>query len=419
MYYLFRSKKVWPPACQTSHSATTRSRVPLPFRTMSLERPNAVMIAVMTATLLLAAPSSIAAQAAARDWQLPSRPSLVIGDLNDTPERTFGRIAGVVRLSDGTIVAADQQALQVRFFGPDGRFIKAAGRTGGGPGEFRAMLSLHRCAGDTVVVYDPSALRLTYLGPRGDLIRTTSVQSMAEGGAPPYEVACNNSGQFLLVNRSPARPEGIGPRRLLLRLTLASTSASASPVLIDTVRATERYFDGQNDFARPLGRVMAAVVGGSRAWVSTGDAGGLRAYDLTGRSLGVVATAPGARVRITPAVLDRFIEDELDRNATGDRAARERLLRSLPYPAELPVYRRLLVDAQDRLWIETYPTPGATSIRWTVLSPTGQRIGAVNVPAEFRLHDAGVDGLVGAGLSEDGVPQIWRFTLDSRRSNTR
>lgn len=388
---------------------------------MSLEQPNAVIVAVMTAMSLLAAPTSLAAQADARDWQLPSRPSLVIGDLNDTPERTFGRIVGVVRLSNGTIAAADQQALQVRFFGPDGRFIKATGRTGGGPGEFRAMLSLHRCAGDTVVVYDPSALRLTYLGPRGDLIRTTSVQSMAEGGAPPYEVACNNRGQFLLVNRSPARPEGIGPRRPLLRLTLvsASPSASGSPVFIDTVRATERYFDGQNDFVRPLGRVMAAAVGGNRAWVSSGDVGGLRAYDLTGRSLGGVATAPGRRVRITPTVLDRFIEDELDRNATGDRTARERLLRSLPYPEELPVYRRLLVDAQDRLWVETYPTPGATSIRWTVLSPTGQRIGAVSVPAEFHLHDAGVDGLVGAGLSEDGVPQIWRFTLDSRRNNTR
>lgn len=347
------------------------------------------------------------------NWQLPSRPSSVIGDLDGPPERIFGRIAGVVRLSDGSIIAADQQASQIRFFGPDGRTIAVKGRAGGGPGEFRTILSLHRCTGDTVVVYDPSALRFTWFGPRGDLLRTSSLQSIAEGGAPPYEVTCNNRGQFLLVNRSAAPPEGLGSRRPLVRLTLAAPGST--PIAIDTVRATERYFNGQNDFPRPLGFVTAVAASGSRVYVSAGAPAAIRAYDLTGRPVGAVPSARGTPTQISSAQLDRFIQDELDRNGTGDRNARERLLRSLPYHKELPPYRRLLVDALDRLWVETYPTPGAPFTRWTVVSSAGQLIGAVNVPADFHLYDVSADGLLGTGLSDEGVPQIWWFALNTRR----
>ncbi len=119
-------------------------------------------------------------------------------------------------------------------------------------------------------------------------------------------------------------------------------------------------------------------------------------------------------MRVTSAQLNIFIQDELDRNGTGDRSARERVLKSLPYNTELAAYRRLLVDALDRLWIETYPTPGAGFIRWIVVSQDGQTIGAVNVPAGFQLLDAGADGLIGSGFSEEGTPQIWKYVLDTR-----
>ena len=81
-----------------------------------------------------------------------------IGAVGGTgPERPdeFGKVTGVVAGNDGTIYVADGLAYEIRAFSPDGELLLRVGREGGGPGEFRSILShyfyrrSHRTPGST------------------------------------------------------------------------------------------------------------------------------------------------------------------------------------------------------------------------------------------------------------------------------
>ena len=65
-------------------------------------------------------------------WQL--REVTRIGAEGD-PNYVFGHIAGVVESSDGRIFVLDQQAAQVKVYGPDGGYERSFGGAGSGPGE--------------------------------------------------------------------------------------------------------------------------------------------------------------------------------------------------------------------------------------------------------------------------------------------
>ena len=82
---------------------------------------------------------------------LSAEPVLIIGTRDERPYQ-LSRVAGAIRLRDGTIVVADGGSLQLRFFDSAGQFIRGTGQRGDGPGDFRSMLSLSRCTEDSFVV---------------------------------------------------------------------------------------------------------------------------------------------------------------------------------------------------------------------------------------------------------------------------
>ena len=80
-------------------------------------------------------------------WHLQLPPMLEIGTLHADTSTDFGTVVGGARFSDGSIVIADAESRQLRYFDASGRFLLAVGREGGGPGEFRQLGSAKRCAG--------------------------------------------------------------------------------------------------------------------------------------------------------------------------------------------------------------------------------------------------------------------------------
>lgn len=76
------------------------------------------------------------------------------GTADADPEYLFGAVSGAIRLSDGTVVVADMQALALRMFAPDGTHLRTVGRRGEGPGEFLAVTGLQRLPGDSIFVVD-------------------------------------------------------------------------------------------------------------------------------------------------------------------------------------------------------------------------------------------------------------------------
>jgi 6-bladed beta-propeller len=116
-------------------------------------------------------------------WRFADVPSLVIGVVEGDDAYQFFRASSAVRLSDQTIVVANNGTAQIRFFDPGGRFIRQVGRWGGGPGEFRWLQSVQATDGDTVVAFD-GRLRRSHFAPDGVFVRSDNLPYQRETDFP-------------------------------------------------------------------------------------------------------------------------------------------------------------------------------------------------------------------------------------------
>lgn len=132
--------------------------------------PRRSIAAVLLAVSL---PGLAAAQDPLPAWRLSARPTLAIGG-EGNPRTEFLRVGTVLRLANGDIVVPNAGTSQVRIFDRAGRYLRALGRSGSGPGEF-ANLNLVGRAGDTLLIADYTAARITLFLASGPLVRTIPI----------------------------------------------------------------------------------------------------------------------------------------------------------------------------------------------------------------------------------------------------
>lgn len=97
--------------------------------------------------------------------ELQGEPRLTIGVLDGPDEEVFGDIVDVQTDRSGNIFVLDRQALELRWFGPDGRFLGRAGGEGAGPGELRAPSGLGIDADGQLHVLDIRNVRISTYEP--------------------------------------------------------------------------------------------------------------------------------------------------------------------------------------------------------------------------------------------------------------
>lgn len=86
-------------------------------------------------------------------WTISAEPVVSIGVAEGDPAVELHRATGAVRLADGTIVVANSGTAELRLFDSAGAYVRAVGRRGSGPGEFRGTLTVYS-QGGAVVVHD-------------------------------------------------------------------------------------------------------------------------------------------------------------------------------------------------------------------------------------------------------------------------
>jgi len=108
------------------------------------------------------------AEAAAPEvWRLSDTPLLEIGVREGEAAYQLDRASSSVRLADGRIAVLDGGSRQLRFFDAQGRFLRAVGAEGEGPGEFRNPTRLRRTPGDSLQVWDATLARLSFFDSLG------------------------------------------------------------------------------------------------------------------------------------------------------------------------------------------------------------------------------------------------------------
>lgn len=350
-------------------------------------------------------------------WTVAPRPSLVVGVVEGAPAYQLHQVTGSARLPDAGIAVVNAGSGEVRFYDEEGRFQGAVGGQGDGPGEFRSMTLVSAEPGDSLLLYDGPAQRFTWVTAEPAVGRT--FPSSDSDGGRFRAMSHGRLASGTIVATGPAIIEGaaslssgvLDPLRHLLLLDpngVATDTLGAFPHEPRHVLIGDRSI---NITRVPFGTVTRIVVGRHAIHVATADTWEIRTYDEDG--------GPRRLTRVDRAPRPVTAEDQeaaiAEVSAMSDRprgVVREHY-EKIEIPERMPAYGRILLDADDHLWVEEYRAPGQTGpTPWLVVDPDGRLLGTVATPEGLVLHEIGRDYLLGVALDELETQRVVMYPLE-------
>jgi hypothetical protein len=349
------------------------------------------------------------------EWTLAPEPLVRIGVVEGESAFQFTGIAGVVRLSEGTVVVADDGSQEVRFFGPDGAHLRTVGRRGGGPREFTGLASLGRDPEGRVWAYDFSLRRITWMDEAGEITRLTS---MGMEPAMLNAVGALPDGTFLLKQLWGAEATSEASTTGLRRDPIAFVRFNMDGNLVDTLGlfpGREVYItdeDGRGVMnTPPFARNTSTTIRGDRVVVGPQNRFELLEMDPEG-TLHRVVRIPGREEAVGPEDLEEYIQGRL-RTAPPERhPGIRRSLESMPLPKTMPPYGAILGDDAGNLWVGEWAMYPETAVSWEVFDPTGAWLGTVRFPPRFDPRDIGDDWILGVERDELDVDYVVVYPLN-------
>lgn len=355
---------------------------------------------------------SSAAQAwpAATGWRIDPAPSLDIGVESGEEPYQLNRVFDAMRLPDGSVLVGNSGSSEIRVYGADGRYRRAIGRRGNGPGEFSELSSVrfNRLPDGTIVAYDGGNLRVHHFDSSGTYLRTVRIGSTPDGLRAFYQGAFddgtwltlalnpelrNEPGMYLLSSQQFMRysAEG-GPLNSLravqgrVRFVLQHGSSVTFPFVPFT----------HEPIARAVGQRLVVVPSGEPAFEE---------MDADGRLVRIVRLS--VDLERTADAYPRYRQASLASMDSAQRARYEHFY-GLPHalPEYVPAFQGILADDERNLWLERYRMPGETASRWEVVTAEGAWLGQVPAPPGLRLFQVGRDFVLGRHLDSLGVERV-------------
>ena len=335
-----------------------------------------------------------------------------------TEAESFNWIVAVRRQTSGTILVATYDPIQIRAFDPQGRRLGQFGRKGQGPGEYLDIKNLVVLPGDSLLVLDPMQRRITRLGPDGTV--TGTVQFTPPFASSPFDVSLQAfADATLLIGYSEVTATKPSPRPVTVLQHVGRYDQTG--VRRDSLglffageyflQATPVHVGGGSAFwDRAFGRRGVLVADGRAVWLSDATTVDISKLDLHGKLLErhrlEVASSP-----VTTAMVAKYRSDALAKASANDRAVEERRVAEMPFPAQLPAFRQLLVDARARLWLQQYIYPQPAPNRWWILDPADRRARSVLLPDRFVPYVIGRADIVGVWQDSDDVEHVRAYRL--------
>ena len=330
---------------------------------------------------------------------------------------------------DSAVWVWQRQDAAIRLFGGTGRPILTFGRSGAGPGEFRAPGTSGWIA-DTLWVLDPSLRRTTFISPQGKLIRTASwpggwrlatrdtVSLPTFLGVAPR--AIYRDGSFLFLS---PWPQGVP------RPGWYPTAERRWPMLRLSADGVFKRVVGWVS----LGSADCAVSVGSRDLGIPFCASPLHSIATDGSRIAILVqrneTGPTAQFTLT--MLDQdgdtvfskpydYIPQRISRISSDSALAGFRRLPGLSkeiiaavdgmrLPVTYQPARRLLVGGDRSVWIEVNHT--GPDHRWLLIGERGDVVGTLDLPVKISIHEASRDAILVTEEDDDGVQSVVRYHI--------
>jgi hypothetical protein len=339
-------------------------------------------------------------------WRLSPELVLTIGLAQGAEEYELYDVASALQVGTGEVAVACGGTNQVRFYDSTGAFLRAVGRAGSGPGEYRLMWDMWRMGSDSLALFDYGNARMTVMGARGEFGRTFALTEVP-GRALPIPVGPFADGSFLGASHDLGREEPQAGGVFRGAVLLVRWSPDGDLLETQVLRPGDERFVGTVE-GRPIMRSppfahTLELVTSDDVWYY----GSTEAYEIEQFS-------PGGELR---RILRRTVENRLvtpEMETELERWAREQyadypapildFLFSMPVPETTPAHGNLIVDDDGNLWVSEYRLP-TEEPSWAVFDPDGRFLGVLDTPAGGEVTQIGSDYLLG----------IWRDELDAEQ----
>ena len=356
------------------------------------------------------------ADSAAYAWWTVEGPDVDMGRADGTEGQDLFRVAAAVRLADGGFVVADGGSSELRFFDASGGFVRSAGRSGEGPGEFRSPSWLANPVPDSLYVFDRALVRVSVFDTTGAFVR---VFPFGDPGNGATLVGRLPDGSFLgrpVINLRMGPDDPFPQGRQQPDILIARFNARGS--LTDTLGlfpGPERFISVQQsgstitsiNVMQPLfGRSPDYAIAGDDLYAGDQAAPEIRVYGADGalrRILRTGAEPEPVTEALREAKADRMTENVPEDVREGFRAG---LLSTQASEGTVPPYGDLIVSRTGELWVADYDDGVRTRGRWTVYAPDNRALARIALPERFTPFDIGADWILGREPDELDIEHV-------------
>jgi hypothetical protein len=334
-------------------------------------------------------------------WRI-GEDGVLIGGVEGDDAYVFGDIAGLGVAPDGRIYVADGQAKEMRVFSPDGAFRARFGRSGEGPGEFRAIDALVVARDGTIIVRDPQVFRITRFESDGTYRSSVRLQRPFMQFAATTTMTVTDDGRLfdqVQFSTDPGSADSLG----VILYAADGTPTDSIVLMVNKPTTVVLTRDGRAVMGLQVPftpRPSTAVArDGSIAW-GIGASFSFTVADANGDTLRTIARA------VEPEAVSAVERDSATdvMRTTAEEFAGVKQLPDFDFPAHKPAYRHILADASGHWWVGSGATHGTAPehARYDVFEAGGRYLGAVDVPS-LRIMQIGDDFIAGVRTDSLGV----------------
>lgn len=344
----------------------------------------------------------------AASWTIGQSADWSIGEVEGDPAYVLSRVVGATELPDGSIALGNGGTNEVRIYGPEGAFIRSVGRTGQGPGEFEYLRAVRRCDEEGFVAFDLNwqvkAFDLDGTLVDGEVLTTPD-------GFSPYNLACGEGGRYLLLGWGVDRAAGPTPGFHVARDRLVLTTSDRD-IRTDygTWLVSERIGSMSGSRPHPAGRATVFDLHDDRVYVGSGERFEIQVLGLDG-VLQSIIRGPSIPLEVTDSIKSVTLEVLL-REVDASRAPQVRsTVAAWEWPASLPAYTALQVDAEGIVWARAYSADPLDGETWSLFDEERGYLGDLVLQPRQTLLEAGRDYVLVLRRDELDVEHVERYSL--------
>ncbi|MDE0358147.1 MAG: hypothetical protein OXN92_10530 [Gammaproteobacteria bacterium] len=348
-------------------------------------------------------------------WSLDPEPILDLAVSGSGPAHEFFRVRGLKQRPDGSLVLANRASQEIRRYSPDGEFLGALGRPGGGPGEFSNLQRIELVA-DTVFALDYDG-RAAVVGPDMELVRTFTLPHNVD------DIHSLGDGTMLgestvLTGLEEVANQLIRPPTALVRFDLDGAWIDSLGVRPGRESYMFSYEDNAGTGSALFAKEAQMAAQGSRVFYGSSDLMQVEELSLAG-DIARILRIPDYPLGLTDGQVAAERASRLDVDLPPGMTLPpwlRRTVEALPAPVTRPAYANMLVDPSGAVWLELY-RGGSEQDRpqeWLILDADGTWLGTVEVPDRFGVTDITMDAVLGVWRDELNVehPQVLRLRRD-------